>query len=434
MVEILPLSGFFYNKNKIKNLSNVISPPYDVIPKLLKKRLYALDPHNIINLILPVGGIRDKYNNAQKILQKWTDDKILIFDDSKCFYVFKENFLSDGKRKNITGFVGLTKIEPYNSLNIIPHEKTQSKPKKDRLNLLKSCRTNFGLVYTLYRDRRKSIMEILAKAMKKKPFIETDAGYDTSLSFKIWKISQTQYIKKLAEIMKDKKLIIADGHHRYETSLIYKKNYASRIIKEDGKSTVRPEDYVLTLYIESNSKDILVHPNHRLIRFKNHPGAESIIKKIKKDFSIETVASGSPSYIKKRLLESKSRGIKSFFIYSRPKKLYFLTFKSSQALTGSHLKNIDTEYLNIDVNILKKFLVEELGRHFEIKKISYTHYIRNVIKKVDNKKFDLGILLNALTVKEIEKISASRNTLPDKSTYFYPKPCTGLIMYKFDRH
>jgi uncharacterized protein (DUF1015 family) len=433
MVEILPLSGLFYNKDKIKSFSSVISPPYDVIPKLFKKRLYGLDPYNVINLILPRGRVSEKYKNAQKILQKWTDDKILIFDDMKCFYAFKENFSADDKRKNITGFVGLTKIEPYNSLNIIPHEKTQSKPKKDRLNLLKSCRTNFGFVYTLYKDPQKGIMEILAKAMQKKPFIKVAAGYDPSLSFKIWRISQMQYIKKLIEIMKDKRLIIADGHHRYETSLIYKQKNAGSIINEDGKNTERPQDYILTLYIESSSKDIFVHPNHRLIKFKNPPGIENIIKKIKKDFNIEAVTSDSPGYIKKRLLESKSKGIKSFFIYSRPEKLYFLTLRSRQVLTGSNLKNKDIEYLNIDINILKKLLVERLNRHFEIKKISYTHYIRNAINKIDNKKFDLGIFLNALTVKEIEKISFNGNILPDKSTYFYPKPCTGLIMYKFDR-
>jgi uncharacterized protein (DUF1015 family) len=427
MVDILPLSGLLYNKDKIKSLSSVISPPYDIVPRLLKKKIYGLDPYNIINLILPRGRVGEKYKNAWKILQKWIDYDILTFDDSKCFYVFEENFQSGGKRKHITGFIGLTRIEPYSSKNIIPHEKTQSQPKKDRLNLLKSCRTNFGFIYTLYRDPQKSIMEILAKVMHKKPFIETAAGYDPSLDFKIWKIPETQYIKKLIEMMKNKKLIIADGHHRYETSLIYRQKYAG-FIDENKKNTKRPEDYILTLYIDSSGKDIFVHPNHRLIKFKTNPGIDNIIKKIKKDFSIREVPLGSPQYIKKSLLEAKSKGLKSFFMYVGNKKLYFLTLRPLNAGTGSPLKAE-----NIDINILKKFLVEKLSRHFEISKISYTHFTRNAIKKINNKKFDLGILLNAPTVKEIEEITAAGNILPDKSTYFYPKPCTGLIMYKFDR-
>jgi uncharacterized protein (DUF1015 family) len=433
MVEVLPLSGLFYNKDKIRSISDVISPPYDVIPKPLRKKLYNLDPYNIINLILPRGRSSEKYKNAQKILENWTKNKILIFDDRKYFYVFKENFSADGKRKNITGFIGLTKIEPYSSSNIIPHEKTQPKPKKDRLNLLNSCRTNFGLVYTLYRDHQKSIVNILKKVMKKKPFINTAAGYDPSLNFKIWKISETQYIKKIVEIMKDKKLIIADGHHRYETSLIYKKKRDS-IINKVTSHPEKTEDYILTLYIESSSKDIFVHPNHRLIKFNTYPGIDNVLEKIKKDFSIEPVTTNSHKYIKKRLLDAKSKGIKSFFIYSGPEKLYFITLKPSLTDTVGSSKADSGEYLNIDINILKRFLIEKLTKQFQIKKISYTHYITNAIKKVNNSKFDLGIFLNAPTVKEIEKISALSYILPDKSTYFYPKPCTGLIMYKFDRY
>lgn len=433
MVEVIPLNGFLYNKDKIKSISDVISPPYDVIPKPLRKKLYNLDPYNIINLILPRGSSSGKYKNARDILNKWANDEILIFDRERCFYVLKEDFSSDGKRKNITGFIGLTKIEPYNSLNIIPHEKTQPRPKRDRLNLLKNCRTNFGFVYTLYRDHQKSIGKILKKVMQNKPFIDISAEYDPSLNFKIWKIPETQYIRKLIEIMKDKKLIIADGHHRYETSLIYKQKYAG-VIKEGRKSTERPEDYILTLYIESSGTDILVHPNHRLFKFNNYPGIDKILEKIKKDFNIETVTSDSPEYIGKRLMEAKSKCIKSFFIYGGPKKLYYITSKSPSADTAGVIKKVkEGECLDIGINILKNVLVNELSRHFKIKKISYTHYISNVIKKVNSKEFHLGILLNAPTVKQIEKISAAGNILPDKSTYFYPKPCTGLIMYKFDR-
>ena len=111
MVEVLPLSGLFYNKDIIKNISDVISPPYDVIPEPMQKKLYDLDPHNIINLILPGGSSREKYKNAQKILDSWIKDNILIFDDKKCFYVFEEDFSVDSKRKKILGFIGITRIE-----------------------------------------------------------------------------------------------------------------------------------------------------------------------------------------------------------------------------------------------------------------------------------------------------------------------------------
>ena len=432
MVEVLPLSGLFYNKDIIKNISDVISPPYDVIPEPMQKKLYDLDPHNIINLILPGGSSREKYKNAQKILDSWIKDNILIFDDKKCFYVFEEDFSVDSKRKKILGFIGLTRIEPYSRLKIIPHEKTQSEPKKDRLNLLESCRTNFGIVYTLYSDDQNRTMDIFKRTIQEKPFINTAAGYDHSLNFKIWKMSKSSDIKEIIKIMRDKKLIIADGHHRYETSLAYKQNTRS-IINKDRKHQENPEDFILTLYIESSGKDIFIHPNHRLIKFKDYPGLDNILEKINNDFYIETENIHSEKYITGKLLDSKSKGNKSFFIYGRCKKLYFLTLKSSLPGIRDSLKSAVGQYLNIDINILKKFLIEKISYQFEVQEISYTHYISNAIKRVDNRKFDIGILLNPATVKEIEKISTKGHVLPDKSTYFYPKPCTGLIMYKFDR-
>lgn len=429
MVEVLPLNGLFFNKEKIKNISDVISPPYDVIPKPLRKKLHSLDPHNIINLILPGGSGREKYINAQKLLNDWVKNNILIFDDRKCFYVFEEYFSAGNMRKKITGFIGLTRIEPYSFSNIIPHERTRSEPKLDRLNLLESCRTNFGIVYTLYRDDENKTTDIFKITMKEKPFINTPAGYDPSLNFKIWKLDKASYIKELRKIMKDKKLVIADGHHRYETSLFYKQKYGST-----GKKNARnPEDFILTLYVKSDDKNIIIHPNHRLIKFKKYPGIDAILDKIKSDFSIEAIEIGSDKSAAGKLLEARSRRLKSFFIYGGPKNSYFITLKSHLSRIRNILKAHDSGYMEFDVIIMKKFLIEKISGHLEIEKISYTHYISNVIKRVDNNKFDIGILLNAPTVKEVEKISSNGQILPDKSTYFYPKPCTGLIMYKFDR-
>ncbi|MBM3702553.1 MAG: DUF1015 domain-containing protein, partial [Actinobacteria bacterium] len=211
MVDILPFNGLIYNKNKIKNISDVISPPYDVISPSLEKMLYNLDPYNIINLILPKGSNKEKYKNANKILNNWIENNILKFDNEKCFYILEENFYVGTKRKKNLGFIGLTKIEPYSQLKIIPHEQTLPEPKQDRLNLLASCRTDFGVVYTLYNDNQNKVLKIFKNTIQKKPFIDTYAGYDSTLKFKLWRISNISEIKEIIKIMRDKKLIIADG-------------------------------------------------------------------------------------------------------------------------------------------------------------------------------------------------------------------------------
>ena len=431
MVDILPFNGLIYNKNKIKNISDVISPPYDVISPSLERMLYNLDPYNIINLILPKGSNKEKYKNANKILNNWIENNILKFDNERCFYIFEENFYVGTKRKKNLGFIGLTKIEPYSQLKIIPHEQTLPEPKQDRLNLLASCRTDFGVVYTLYNDNQNKVLKIFKNTIQEKPFIDTSAGYDSTLGFKLWRISNIPEIKEIIKTMRDKKLIIADGHHRYETSLTYR-DYYNKINPKEEKDTRGPEDFILTLYINSQN-DLLILPNYRTIKFKKYPGMKKLLDKLGDIFDIEADILKPVPYLTEKLLKSKSRGLKSFFLYGEDKKLYFITLKISSADAHTYTKPADREYFNMDITILHKFLMEKISSWYKIKKIDYTHSIDNVIEDIDRREFDIGVLLNAPTVKEIERICMGGYLMPDKSTYFYPKPCTGLVMYKFDR-
>ena len=432
MVDILPFNGLIYNKNKIGNISEVISPPYDVVSAALKKKLYNVHPNNIINLILPKGRGGEKYIRAKKILTYWINKNILKFDNDRCFYIIEESFHLGGKIKKIMGFIGLTRLESYSKLRIIPHEQTSFKIKEDRLKLLSNCRANFGLVYTLYNDSQNKILDILKDTLQKNPFIDTPAGYDSTLEFKLWKITDMEDVKKIINIMKDKKLIIADGHHRYETSLAYRDKY-NKLNRKKGKNLPGPEDFILTLYVESSQNDLLIFPTYRTIKFKNYPGLEKVLVKLDDIFDIEADTLKPASYLNKRLLKSKSRGLKSFFLYGENKKLYFITLKPSSADIRIYTRPINGEYLNTDINILHKFLMDKITALYKIEKIDYTHSIDNVIENIDSKKFDIGVLLNTLTVKELEKFCVSGYLMPEKSTYFYPKPCTGLVMYKFDR-
>lgn len=433
MVDILPFNGLIYNENKIGNISQVISPPYDVVSPTLKKKLYNTHPYNIINLILPKGSTGEKYIKANELLTDWIKKDILKFDKDRCFYIIEESYYPGSKRKKILGFIGLTGLEPYSKSQIIPHEQTSFKIKEDRLKLLSKCRANFGMVFTLYNDNLNKITDILKNTMQKKLFKDTPAGYDSTLGFKLWKITDMEDVKKIINIMKDKKLIIADGHHRYETSLAYRDEY-KKLNRKKGQDLPGPEDFILTLYVDSGQNDLLILPTHRTIKFKNYPGLEKILHKLTDIFNIEADTIKPALYLNKRLLKSKSRSLKSFFLYGENKKLYFITMKPSSIGFTTYAKSVDREYyLNTDINIFHKFLMEKISALYKIAKIDYTHSIDNVIDNIDRKKFDIGVLLNTPTVKELEKICMSGHLMPHKSTYFYPKPCTGLVMYKFDR-
>ncbi|MBU4314558.1 MAG: DUF1015 domain-containing protein, partial [Actinobacteria bacterium] len=314
MVDILPFNGLIYNKNKIGNISEVISPPYDVVSAALKKKLYNAHPYNIINIILPKGRSGEKYIKANELLTDWIKKDILKFDKDRCFYIIEESYYPDSKRKKILGFIGLTGLEPYSKSQIIPHEQTSFKIKEDRLKLLSNCRANFGLVFTLYNDNLNKITDILKNTMQKKLFKDTQAGYDSTLGFKLWKITDMEDVKKIINIMKDKKLIIADGHHRYETSLAYRDEY-KKLNRKKGQNLPGPEDFILTLYVDSGQNDLLILPTHRTIKFKNYPGLEKILDKLTDIFNIEADTIKPALYLNKRLLKSKSKGLKSFFLY-----------------------------------------------------------------------------------------------------------------------
>ncbi len=433
MVDILPFNGLIYNKDKIGNISGVISPPYDVISASLGEKLLGTHPNNIVNLILPKGNDDDKYTGAKMMLNEWMNKKILKFDNDRCFYVIEESFYLNNKLKKITGFIGLMKLEPYSWLQVVPHERTYSKIKEDRLKLLAGCRTNFGPVYTLYNDNRSKISDILEETLQKNPIIDTPAGYDSTLRFKVWKITDRDKINNIIMIMRDRKLIIADGHHRYETSLAYKEKYnKTDSIRGHNLSATGPEDFILTLYVESSQSDLTIFPTHRNIKFKNFPGIEKIMESLTGTFHIETDTLKSTSYLTKKLLKFKSRGFKSFFIYGENKKLYFIRLKKSFETRVIHPGSANEIYLNTDVNILKEFLMDKISGSFQIDKIDYTHSIDNLIENINSKSFDVGVLLNAITAKELEKICMAGYILPEKSTYFYPKPSSGLVMYKFD--
>ncbi len=433
MVDILPLRGLFYNKNKVRNISKVISPPYDVISPHLKKELYKYHPFNIINLTLPEGKTEERYIRAGKTLTSWIDNGILKTDSERCFYVFEESFVHSGDTKKISGFIGLTRIEPYSNLKIIPHEKTSSTIKKDRLKLLSECRTNFGLVYTLYNDRQQKIKLILKDNVNKNPVIDTRAAYDNSLRFKLWKISDNRDINIITDLMKNKKLIIADGHHRYETSLNYRNNHLKQF-KQEKEYKLMPEDFILTLYIDSNQSDFLILPNYRLLKFKKYPGLNELIKIISNSFDFEIQSLKSNDYIKEKLSKSKQKGLKSFFLYDMDKNSCFLTLKKINLDKIAFKNNSDKDYLLMDINILHKFFMEQIAARYKIKKTGYSHSINNVIDSIDRRKFDIGIFLNPPSVFELERTCAAGYIMPEKSTYFYPKPCSGLVMYKFDSY
>lgn len=410
MVDISPFRGLIYNEEKIKNISDVVSPPYDVISEDIRNKILC-NHENIVNLILPSGNNNEKYTNARDLLEEWVDKKILIQDGQQCYYILETNFDLNGEKKKMLGFIGLTKIEPYSSRKVLRHEKTLSAPKKDRYCLLQACRTNFGLIYTIYRDNKREIDSIMRSYLQQKPFMDVCPCYDSSLSFKIWKISDKRDIDMITGFMKTKSILIADGHHRYETSLMYK----NKSSKEPG-----PEDYVLTLFMESGQENIKIYPTYRSINLNDFDDITNYFDIANKKYTIRPLNISNASDIKTVLDDFRKENTVGFIFYHK---------------NGVHslvLNNQDTaDKPEMDIYILHNDILKELDKLYGIKDILFSHDEDIIINNVKEGISDLGIFLNPPAIDEMEEICYSGGLMPQKSTFFWPKPCTGLVMYKF---
>lgn len=422
MVDILPLNGLIYNPEKISKYSEVLAPPYDIISSSLKEDLIRHSPYNIIALTLPdETSNKNKYENAKAILAGWIKEEILKYDFKKCFYLFEETFMENGSQKSFKGFIGLLKVEEYGAGKILRHEKTLSKPKEDRLALLKTCRANLEFIYTIYNDSDEKISTTLNHGFKERCDISTSVNYDSSLHFRFWKISDEGMVEKIKDMMKSKTLLIADGHHRYETSRLYKEH-----------------KYILALFVSGNQKDILIHPTHRAIKFNNAVKPEEIIKKIEKYFTVEEIKPDT-ACIKDKMLESFSMQKKSLCLYFKNKGCYFITLKADLKKLYKELNIVEehfsTDYEYLDVNILHKLIIEIILADSAVKEINFVHSIEEVLELINKNDasydFDAGFILNAPTIETVQKLSYADQLMPQKSTYFYPKPCSGLVIYKF---
>ncbi len=416
MVDISPFRGLIYNKDKIKDISDVVSPPYDIISEDIRNKILC-NHENIVNLILPSGNNDEKYTNARDLLEEWVEKKILIQDDQQCYYIIEIGFDLNGEKKKMLGLIGLAKIEPYSSGKILRHEKTLSAPKKDRYRLLRACRTNFGLIYTIYRDNEREIDSIMRSYVRQKPFMDICPCYDSSLSFRLWKISDKSDIDMITGSMKTRPILIADGHHRYETSLMYKNK-----AKKSSRGPL-PEDFVLTLFMESGQEDIKIYPTYRSINFNDFDDIDNYFDIANKKYTIRPLNINNASDIKNTLDDFRKENTIGFIFYHK---------------NGVHslvLNDYDhTDKPEMDIYILHNDILKGLDKLYSIKDISFNHDEDIIIDNVKKGISELGIFLNPPSIDEMEEICYSGGLMPQKSTFFWPKPCTGLVMYRFKKN
>ncbi len=411
MAKIIPFRGILYNVPKV-SAEDVIAPPYDVITPEYREALYMQSPYNIVRIDFgkerPGDDETDnKYTRARGYLNEWITKGIFIRSEKPSFYAYEMSYSVNGEKKSLLGFLGLVKLEELGKGNIYPHECTHSKPKQDRLNLMRACEANTSPIFSLYKSSGGRISDILSRASAAKPYIEAaDIAGDVH---RLWQIENAEEIEAIKQELSDKAIFIADGHHRYETAFEYYKEMSAR----ETPTSDRPFDHVLMFLADMRDEGLTILPTHRLL--KEIP--DDMNKVLSEFFGIQPV---DGAFNIKRTLADKKR---VFGFFRRGDSVWhILTYK------GGNLAEIHTDLRDIDVIILHELVLKKILKTTDI---GYEMDIDRVLDKVRSGEFSAALFLNPTRVEDVEKAALSSVRMPPKSTYFYPKLLTGLVINKF---
>ena len=420
MAEIRPFKALRFTE-KAGDIAKLCCPPYDIISDDERKAYLAENENNIIRLELPREG-EDYYATAADVLKHFYAQGILAEDDTDSYYIYGEKFTVDGKEYEFKGIIARVKIEEFSKGIILPHEETLSKAKADRFNLMKATMCNFSQIYSLYKDENGTTTADIDKLSNGTPIARfTD---NDGVTHSLWRITDSDANDRITAQFANRKLYIADGHHRYETSLNFR-NY----LRDEGKATP-VSDYVMMMLVAMESDGLVVFPTHRVVRDLDNYDVNDVLSKCAEHFEI-TEKNGI-NLIDSTLKTDYDLGLTSFAYYTGNNKWYHLTLKNNEIL-DEICPDYSEALKNLDVNVLHKLILE---RAFAIDKanmsnqqnLTYTRDISEAISLVDSQKANCSFIMNPTRVSEISDVATAGEKMPQKSTYFYPKLITGLVM------
>ncbi len=415
MAVIKPIKALHFSE-KAGEISTCVCPPYDIISPAERASLIERNEYNLVRLELPEG--EDKYNEAGKILNEWLEKGIIERDSEAGIYVYREEFAVKGKEYCLTGIVCKVKLCDFSEKVVLPHEETLTKAKKDRFELMNATGCNFSSIYSLYSDESGAIADVIAYAVEKAPIHRfTD---EEEVTHTLWKIDCEKGISAIVNALADKQLFIADGHHRYETALNFR-NYCkeNNLVPENGDV-----DHVMMTLVDMDDKGLVVFPTHRLIVDKA-VDRDAVAEACKADFDSKIL----PMSELENALEAGENG-KTYALYTGGDDFMLLEFKESSARI---IDNRSEAYSDLDVSVLHSFVLENaLGIDKENManqvNLRYTRSLDEAIESVKNGAATAAFLINATKVSQIKAVALAGDKMPQKSTYFYPKLKTGLVM------
>ena len=435
MAQIIPFRGMLYDAATVGSVRDVVAPPYDIIDAAGQKALHDRHPQNIIRLELGIdqpgdNATNNRYTRAAAALQEWITRGALKRDAQPTIYYHTIEYAppsSDARapKKALRGFLITTKLEPLDSGHIYPHENTRSAAKTDRLNLLQACKANLSPIWLLYSDPQNAILGLLENAVKGTP-ARIDFQDDSGCRQRLWAITDKAVLKQVVESMQSKPLFIADGHHRYETALNYQR---LRREQAGNPSGLQPYDGVLMLLSPLEDPGLTVLPTHR-VTTTPLPSYEKIRTLLGEKFEIrefpvtrETEQTVRAQFIE--ALRTNGRTAPTFGLALKGEDRYTLL-----ALKPAHRPDAQASpRARLDVSLLQQLVVPVLcPTQQEQEAIVYTKDDHEALDWATDGTGTGALLLNATKVSEVQAVATAGERMPHKSTYFYPKPLTGLVI------
>ena len=439
MAEIAPFSALRFDANSVGALENVVTQPYDKITPKMQERYYELSQHNLARIIRrrvePVDTDSDPYAAAAADFRRWLEGRILVRDQGPALYPYDQEYTLPGQasvRKRRRGFIGLCRLEDYSAGVIYRHEETLSGPKADRLALLRATRAHFGQIFLLYSDPDGAVERELAMVTNAgAPWEHVEDEYSTV--HEVWRLAAGPAVERIRALMRDKKLVIADGHHRYETALAYRDERRASGVLDPAA------EFVMATFVRMENDGLLILPTHRVVRGLKEFDWNRFLIAARQLFEIEDLSAGpgarGVARLQARLAEEGRRG-PAFVVCGRPARAALLVLRQDID-RDSALGRVAPELARVDAFVLHRLLIEgALGISREaVRDESHLHYEREAeaaLGAVDEGRADLCFLVNPTPIEAVRDNAFAGQPMPQKSTDFYPKLLSGLTIYDLD--
>ena len=442
MARIVPFRGILYDPKKVQDLKDVITPPYDIISEADQQEYYKRDPKNIIRLILgkvyPQDTKHDnRYTRAAEFFRSWIHEGVLRQDKEPALYVTEVDYRMDGKVCTRFGFIALVGLEMYEKGTILPHEKTFSATNADRLNLIEACRANFCPIFSIFSNPDNVILGSLRAAVERLR-VDLDFECHNGYRHRLWRVRHQEVHKEIEQRMSVLSLYIADGHHRYETALKYRNNIMSQ------RPEIGPNDpcnFVMMYLTSMQDRGLAIRPVHRVLGDIDKEAVEAFVHRARVFFDIETLRLDGQDrkQVQETFLARVKAGVDDKVIGAvlrGHEDFYVLRVKEG---VMDHLfgQEIPGPLRKLDVTVLTRLVLHEtLGLDDatldDERCILYTSRADKALDAVQRGKSPIALILNPTRLDQVQEASDAGLTMPRKSTYFYPKVTSGLVINKID--